>query len=188
MTTRTVITMEYVPGIKITDIDAIKADGMDPSLLATRSAESYLTQLCRHGFFHSDPHPGNIACDNVNGGRLIYYDFGCMDDISEGARLAFVDLLFAIYGNEPKEAVAALEGLGCLNPMLDRMSIERIARTFLEEFCDTMDSGGKMANAMPPDEWKVYKRRRRSEIGQELFTLGTNTPVKMPTKYTFVYR
>ena len=58
MTTSRVVTMEYVPGIKINDIERIDAAGIDRGLLAKRSAESYLSQLCRHGFFHCDPHPG----------------------------------------------------------------------------------------------------------------------------------
>lgn len=51
MTTTNVIVMEYVPGIKVNDIERIEAAGIDRKLLAKRSAESYMTQLCRHGFF-----------------------------------------------------------------------------------------------------------------------------------------
>lgn len=51
MTTANVVTMEYVPGIKINDIKRIEEAGIDRTLLAQRSAEAYLTQLCRHGFF-----------------------------------------------------------------------------------------------------------------------------------------
>lgn len=55
MTTSNVVTMEYVPGIKINDIQRIEEAGIDRCLLAQRSAEAYLTQLCRHGFFRKCP-------------------------------------------------------------------------------------------------------------------------------------
>lgn len=50
--------MEFVPGVKINNLEEIDRRGIDRKLLAKRSAEAYLTQLCRHGFFHCDPHPG----------------------------------------------------------------------------------------------------------------------------------
>lgn len=53
--------MEYLEGIKINDVDAIEKAGVDRSLLSTRTAECYLEQLIRHGFFHCDPHPGMLC-------------------------------------------------------------------------------------------------------------------------------
>lgn len=58
-----VLCMEYVEGIKINDVEAIEKAGVDRSLLATRTAECYLEQLIRHGFFHCDPHPGTVCMD-----------------------------------------------------------------------------------------------------------------------------
>lgn len=58
MTAQRVVTMEFVPGVKINNLEEIDRRGIDRKLLAKRSAEAYLTQLCRHGFFHCDPHPG----------------------------------------------------------------------------------------------------------------------------------
>jgi predicted unusual protein kinase regulating ubiquinone biosynthesis (AarF/ABC1/UbiB family) len=71
-----VLTMEYVPGIKINDRKAVEKAGIDCKLVARRATEAYLMQICKTGFYHSDPHPGNMAVDSKNGGRLIYYDFG----------------------------------------------------------------------------------------------------------------
>ena len=56
--TAQVLCMEFLEGIKISDLDKIDAAGVDRALLARRTAECYLAQLCRHGFFHCDPHPG----------------------------------------------------------------------------------------------------------------------------------
>lgn len=60
LTSERVVTMEYVPGVKINNLEEIERRGIDRQLLAKRSAEAYLTQLCRHGFFHCDPHPVSV--------------------------------------------------------------------------------------------------------------------------------
>ena len=83
-----VLVMEYVPGVKINNAEAIDAMGLDRDRLARLSVESYLQQLLRHGLFHADPHPGNVAVDATNGGRLIYYDFGMMGRIQPFVRCA----------------------------------------------------------------------------------------------------
>lgn len=81
-----VIVMEYVPGVKINNAEAIDEMGLDRERLARLAVESYLQQLLRHGLFHADPHPGNVAVDAENGGRLIYYDFGMMGRIQPRVR------------------------------------------------------------------------------------------------------
>ena len=90
-----VIVMEYVPGVKINNGTAIDEMGLDRQRLARLSVESYLQQLLRHGLFHADPHPGNVAVDAENGGRLIYYDFGMMGRIQPRVRCAFSALCSA---------------------------------------------------------------------------------------------
>ncbi|OEL15513.1 hypothetical protein BAE44_0023470 [Dichanthelium oligosanthes] len=82
-TTPQVLTMEYVPGIKINRIKQLDKLGVDRKRLGRYAVESYLEQILSHGFFHADPHPGNIAVDDFNGGRLIFYDFGMMGSFEE---------------------------------------------------------------------------------------------------------
>jgi len=72
--------MEYCPGVKISDTAELEKQGFDQVHISNTLTTSYLEQLCRHGFFHCDPHPGNLAVDNgYPGGRVVYYDFGMME-------------------------------------------------------------------------------------------------------------
>lgn len=96
-TTPEVLTMEYVPGIKVNRVADLDNAGVDRQLLARRTVESYLQQLLTYGFFHADPHPGNIAVDGADGGRLIYYDFGMMGSSTLLDRWIVV-ILLCIYG------------------------------------------------------------------------------------------
>lgn len=188
LTSEQVVTMEYVPGIKINDIARIEEAGIDRELLSKRSAEAYLTQVCRHGFFHCDPHPGNVACDAEEGGRLIFYDFGMMDELKPEVKKGLVDLIFSIFENDPKEACDSLEEIGCLKKGVDRVGIEKIARVFLDEFQSGSQSGGKWVNELPKEEQREIRRARRAQLGSDLFSVGSDVPFKFPPTFTFVFR
>jgi len=188
MTTERIVVMEYVPGIKINDLQRIDEAKIDRALLAKRSAEAYLTQLCRHGFFHCDPHPGNVACDAQEGGRLIFYDFGMMDELKPDVRRGLVNLIFGVFENDAKEACTALEEIGVLRPNVDRVSIERIARVFLEDFKRGVKPGEKWVNQLTKEEQKAIRRSRRQQLGNDLFSLQGDAPFKFPPTFTFVFR
>jgi len=66
--------MEYIPGLKVTDVDELKAQGLDPKHVVRLLARTYLKQLLEDGFFHADPHPGNLRV--MPDGRLAFFDFG----------------------------------------------------------------------------------------------------------------
>ncbi|PKU71461.1 putative aarF domain-containing protein kinase [Dendrobium catenatum] len=100
-TTPQVLTMEYVPGIKINRIKQLDQLGVDRQRLGRYAVESYLEQILSHGFFHADPHPGNIAVDDVNGGRLIFYDFGMMGSISPNIREGLLEAFYGVYEKNP---------------------------------------------------------------------------------------
>eukprot|EP00640_Fibrocapsa_japonica_P000574 CAMPEP_0113938402 /NCGR_PEP_ID=MMETSP1339-20121228/4829_1 /TAXON_ID=94617 /ORGANISM="Fibrocapsa japonica" /LENGTH=763 /DNA_ID=CAMNT_0000941497 /DNA_START=101 /DNA_END=2392 /DNA_ORIENTATION=- /assembly_acc=CAM_ASM_000762 len=188
LVSKRVLTMEYVPGVKINDIKEIERRGINRDLLAARSAESYLTQLCRYGFFHCDPHPGNIACDEKYGGRLIYYDFGMMDEFTVETRKGLVDLIFSIYDNDAKGTCNALERMEILKRGSDRISVERIARFFLGSFQETMQGGGDNEKNLSKEEAKQIRRDRRAKLGEDLLSVGNDVPFKFPPTFTFVFR
>lgn len=188
MTSTRVVTMEFVAGMKINDIEKIEAAGIDRQLLAKRSAESYLTQICRHGYFHCDPHPGNLACDAEFGGRLIYYDFGMMDELREEVRAGLVDLIFSIYENDPKDVCNSLEQIGVLKKGVDRVSVEKIARFFLSEFNTAIKPGEKWVSDLSKEEQNAITKQRRQQLGSDLFSVGSDVPFKFPPTFTFVFR
>ena len=185
-----VITMEYCPGVKISDSEELEKNGFDPVHIATTMTTSYLEQVCRHGFFHCDPHPGNLAVDNgYPGGRLIYYDFGMMEVMERDIKKGFVDLIFSIYENLPLEACDALEAMGVLRKGVDRQSIERISRKMLNVFQTTLASAdNKWENQMTPEEKKASRRARRAQLGEDLFATQAERPFQFPPKWTFVFR
>ncbi|KAL3684596.1 hypothetical protein R1sor_002618 [Riccia sorocarpa] len=134
LTTPQVLTMEYVPGIKINRIAALDQLGVDRQRLARFAVESYLEQILRHGFFHADPHPGNIAVDDTNGGRLIFYDFGMMGSISPNIREGLLEAFYGVYEKDPDKVLQSMVQMGVLVPTGDMTAIRRTAQFFLNRF------------------------------------------------------
>ncbi|GAY55085.1 hypothetical protein CUMW_161770 [Citrus unshiu] len=96
-----VLTLEYVPGVKINELKALDLQGYNRSQIASRAIEAYLNQILKTGFFHADPHPGNLAVDLDE--ALIYYDFGMMGEIKSFTRERLLDLFYAVYEKDAKK-------------------------------------------------------------------------------------
>ncbi len=104
--TARVLTMELVKGIKVSDIESLEKAGLDRKKITLRGARSLLTQVFEHGFFHADPHPGNIFVlpDNV----ICFLDFGMTGSVDRQTREIFVDLIDSIVRQDPFTATQVI--------------------------------------------------------------------------------
>jgi len=109
-TTRRVITEELCEGVKIDKISLLK--DIDLKRLAKQIVDAYLEQMMVHGYFHADPHAGNLAVTNE--GKLIIYDFGMVSHLSEGQQQGMIKLIHGVIDNNISGFIEALEQMGII--------------------------------------------------------------------------
>lgn len=165
-----VLTLEYLPGIKISHYEAIEAAGLDRKLIAQLGAKAYLQQLLNDGFFHADPHPGNIAV-SPEGGALIFYDFGMMGRIKTNVREQLMETLFGISQKNADRVVNSLVELGALSPTEDMGPVRRSVQYMLDNFMD-----------------KPFENQSVAEISDDLYEIAYDQPFRFPATFTFVMR
>ncbi|CAN0912064.1 Protein ACTIVITY OF BC1 COMPLEX KINASE 8, chloroplastic [Linum grandiflorum] len=197
-TTPQVLTMEYVPGIKINKVKALDQLGLDRKRLGRYAVESYLEQILSHGFFHADPHPGNIAVDDVNGGRLIFYDFGMMGSISPNIREGLLEVFYGVYEKDSDKVLQAMVQMGVLVPTGDMTAVRRTAQFFLNSFEERLAAQRRereIANAelgfkkpLSKEEKLEKKKQRLAAIGEDLLSIAGDQPFRFPATFTFVVR
>jgi predicted unusual protein kinase regulating ubiquinone biosynthesis (AarF/ABC1/UbiB family) len=107
---RRVLTMELIEGIKITDIAGLERAGIDKRAVAQKLMDQFCAMILRDGFFHADPHPGNILVQP--GPRLVYLDFGLAKDFPPKFRDGMVRLTFAILTGDRQATIRAFTELG----------------------------------------------------------------------------
>ena len=118
-----VLTMEYIPGIKVTNIQALDDKGIDRQKIVIDVHKIFFTMLLRHSIFHADPHPGNISV--TDDGRLILYDYGMVGRLDSDTRMRLIRLYLALVEKDPSRTVNAMNELGMLIPDFNRTAIER---------------------------------------------------------------
>ena len=167
--TRT-LTLEYLPGIKISDYQELEAAGLDRAMIARQSATAYLQQLLTNGFFHADPHPGNVAV-NPKTGALIFYDFGMMGTIAPGTKGKLMDTLLAVAGRNADRVVKGLVDLGAIAGDADTDPIRRSIQYLLDNFLD-----------------KPMEAQSIAQITDDLYDIAYGQPFRFPATFTFVMR
>ena len=124
-----VLTMQYVDGIKISEVKALDERGYDRRVIASRGAELMFEQVFRHGFFHADPHPGNIFILPQN--VICYIDYGMMGSVIRRSRENFADLFSAYYHRDEVKTAQILLKIVEWDREPDRRALEKDIFDFL---------------------------------------------------------
>ena len=179
-TSTRVLTLSDVTAIKITDVDAIVAAGIDPNAVAQELARATFQQIFVAGFFHADPHPGNIfVTPGVDGAQwqLTYIDFGMMGEISDALRRGLREFILAVVARDGRELVASMQRLGVLLPSADTRELERAMTALFDRFGGM---GIAELQSVAPRELEAFARR----FGETIRSL----PFQLPESFLLLIR
>ena len=104
------LAMEFVSGVRSDDVDAIVAMGMDPKELASRGLKAFMVQIFQNGFYHGDPHAGNIRVSPK--GELVFLDFGVCGVLMKDTRNKFISLMLALFAADADLTIRYVKNLG----------------------------------------------------------------------------
>ncbi|WP_130130566.1 AarF/ABC1/UbiB kinase family protein [Synechococcus sp. WH 8101] len=135
-TSRRVLTMEWIDGVKLTNLDAVRAMGIDPDDMVEVGVNCSLQQLLEHGFFHADPHPGNLLA--LEDGRLCYLDFGMMSEVSRESRTGLIQAVVHLVNRNFSKLSKDFVTLGFL---AEDVNLEPIVPAFESVFSQALEMG-----------------------------------------------
>ena len=169
LSTEKVLCLSYLEGTKISDVEKLKSKNIDLSKIAEIGAVSYLKQLVNYGFFHADPHPGNLAVSNS--GKLIFYDFGMMGNISNNLQASLGSMVQSAALRDASSLVTQLQQAGLISKDIDVGPVRRLVRLMLKEALT------------PPFSPNIIEK-----LSGDLYELVYETPFQLPVDLIFVMR
>jgi predicted unusual protein kinase regulating ubiquinone biosynthesis (AarF/ABC1/UbiB family) len=188
-TTRRVLTLEDVFAIKITDYDAISAAGIDRGDVARQLLDTYLKQIFEDGFFHADPHPGNLFVTPLKGQiedgkpawRLTFVDFGMVGNVPDSLRAGLREMLIAMGTQDAARMVRSFQTLHVLLPSTDLKQLEQMSASIFDMFWGkSMDE----LRQLSPEEMFRFADRFRDlmynmpfQLPQNLLMLGRTVAI-----------
>lgn len=165
--TKKVLTMEYIHGIRLSDSAQLKENGIDPSLVAERLANIIFHQILVHGVFHADPHPGNIMV--LPGARIALLDFGMVGRLSPHTQKHFASFIIALRNKSSKGVMRAIDQMGMIPENVDRLKLYADVDEMREKY------------------YKVpLKEVRLGEMINDLFGVAFKHHIRIPSELTMV--
>ena len=168
-TNRRVLTMEWINGTKLTNTPEIKAQGIDARYLVEVGVQCSLRQLLEHGFFHADPHPGNLLA--TPDGKLAYLDFGMMSEIQPPQRYGLIEAIVHVVNRDFEGLAKDYVKLDFLTPDVD---LTPIIPAFANVFADAQGASVAELNI--------------KSITDELSALMYEYPFRVPPYYALIIR
>ncbi len=135
-TSRRVLTMEWIDGTKLTNLEGVKKLGIDPDEMIEIGVQCSLEQLLEHGFFHADPHPGNLLA--LEDGRLCYLDFGMMSEVTRSSRSGLIQAVVHLVNKNFDKLSQDFVKLGFLSK---EVNLEPIVPAFQDVFVNAVELG-----------------------------------------------
>jgi predicted unusual protein kinase regulating ubiquinone biosynthesis (AarF/ABC1/UbiB family) len=177
LSTRRVLTLENVAAIKIGDYEAITAAGIDRGQVAEVVLDAYMQQILEDGFFHADPHPGNLFVTPLEGTdennspnwQLTFIDFGMVGQVPDNLREGLREVLIAVGTQDAARLVESFKTLGVLLPTADLKLIEMATAQLFERFW-----GMSMADLRNIDHAEMMR------FGMQFRELLVDLPVQLP--------
>jgi predicted unusual protein kinase regulating ubiquinone biosynthesis (AarF/ABC1/UbiB family) len=164
-----VLVMEFITGVKVTDLDALCAAGHDARRINELLYRAYFKQLLEDGFFHADPHPGNLLV--MRDGRLAVFDFGMVGRISEELQRQMIEAFFHLYSRDVNAIVEDLLKLGFLAPEADVAAFRAIVSDVFARKLDLR-----------------LKEVRFKELTYDLAPIVYEHPITTPARFTYLIR
>ena len=169
ITSRRVLTMEWIDGTKLTNLEDVKKLGINPDEMIEIGVQCSLEQLLEHGFFHADPHPGNLLA--LKDGRLCYLDFGMMSEVSRDSRSGLIQAVVHLVNKNFDKLSHDFVKLGFLSK---EVNLEPIVPAFQEVFVNAIELG-------------VSKMDFKS-VTDDMSGVMYKFPFKLPPYYALIIR
>jgi ubiquinone biosynthesis protein len=166
-TTKRVLTMEYIEGIKISDNDALDQAGIDRKEVAERLSASLCNQILRDGFFHADPHPGNIQV--LPDGTIVFLDLGMVGQLSEARKNAAANFFIGVVLRDSHMVVDAIVDMGAVTTQSNKKSFQKEVDTLITAYL-----------TMPMNEIRLDK------LLHKVFRIAYSNHIKVPYEFALV--
>lgn len=168
-TTSRVLTMDFIGGVPVTRLESEDVPGLDRAAIVRTGVECYLRQIFELGFYHADPHAGNIFA--LGDGRIAFVDFGRVSTVSERNRDATFDMLLAVFNDDPAQATEAVLAMTGMPPHVDVATMEMELGALLAAYRRSLVTGGGLEGLM--QQLLGLMREHRLHLPTELTVLLT---------------